>query len=81
MTHNVATYMMLGNNELMILGHAISLGLTILTACLQLHVHICVGVKRKGVYKQLLSDGNTVCMAQAWFVNCDQRKLQNSTLL
>ena len=36
---------------------AIMLGLTILTACLQLHVHICVGVN-----KQLPPDRNAVCV-------------------
>ena len=41
---------------------AISLGLTILKACLQLHVHICVGVNMEGVNKQLLPDRNAVCV-------------------
>ena len=50
---------------------AISLGLTILTACLQLHVCICVGVD-----KQLLPHRNAVCVGCGTStLCCDQRKI------
>ena len=59
------------------------LGLTILTACLQLHVYICVGVNMgNGVNKQLPCDRNAVCVGCGTSVfYCNERDIICRTVL